>query len=410
MVDEQQRAVGLPAKRSQRSSDPAVAPAACPARTRTPAGTRDGRRRPAQPGRRDGFGPGSACRGSGAGCRSASRPPGRAGRWPAGPARSPRQARTARRRGRSRRAGWRRGSRRTARAARRAARPRARRACGRDTGAARRWACPTPARPDEALRGREGPRAQLARDLVPRRALRLPGRCVSARCRGPARRSGCRSGSARIPSRSCRAIPWRWLANSQPGSSAAEYELWVAGNTTWSSRRVHRAREPLHAPARPALSTVATPRPGQQQHDHQRRDRQHAGHAPGQQHRRRAAGLAGAAAPVVALAGELRDPDQHHQHAAGDHEDPAEQRGLDHQRGADHDQQAARANRAAGLGRARRAARPAPARRRVHGRRSARGQRRDHGAAERRHQSGREEVGEEPRPQARAPLHARARR
>src|SRR5215207_9423565 len=54
--------------------------------------------------------------------------------------------------------------------------------------------------------------------------------------------------NARIPSRNCLAIPRRWLAKNHPGSSAAAYELWVAANTTWSTRLSHSAGEPLQAP------------------------------------------------------------------------------------------------------------------------------------------------------------------
>ncbi len=57
------------------------------------------------------------------------------------------------------------------------------------------------------------------------------------------------SSSSRTPSRSWRSIGKRWLANSQPGRSAADIELCVPANVTWSSRSPHRSRRPLQPTA-----------------------------------------------------------------------------------------------------------------------------------------------------------------
>src|SRR5438477_8068516 len=40
----------------------------------------------------------------------------------------------------------------------------------------------------------------------------------------------------------------RWLANSQPGSAAAAYELWVAGKTTSLIRRSQSCSSPWQPP------------------------------------------------------------------------------------------------------------------------------------------------------------------
>ena len=99
-------------------------------------------------------------------------------------ARSSRPARTARRTARRPRPGWR--SRKRPddrRAARRAARPRARTACGRGTAGGARRAGPRPPA-DEAVGGAQRRGAQLPRDLVAVRALRLRDRCACGRSAG----------------------------------------------------------------------------------------------------------------------------------------------------------------------------------------------------------------------------------
>ena len=62
-------------------------------------------------------------------------------------------------------------------------------------------------------------------------------------------------------------MSWRWLAMNQPGSSAAENELWVPAKTTSLSRSVHSAGEPLQPSD--GLATALSRGPGARgEHDH----------------------------------------------------------------------------------------------------------------------------------------------
>ena len=45
---------------------------------------------------------------------------------------------------------------------------------------------------------------------------------------------------------SCALMVFTCSPNSHPGYSAEDMELWVPGKTTWSSRRSHCSRLPLH--------------------------------------------------------------------------------------------------------------------------------------------------------------------
>ena len=63
-----------------------------------------------------------------------------------------------------------------------------------------------------------------------------------------------------IPSWSCWGMSWRWLAMNQPGSSAADIELWVPAKTTSLRRWLHSAGEPLQPFER--LATAFSRGPG----------------------------------------------------------------------------------------------------------------------------------------------------